>query len=227
MGVKLKKMDELDSYRSQINRIGTLQVERLTVPWYIFDWAYNFFGQGQTEQKYVDEVHKFTGNIISTKRQSFLLNHKKRKESKVFDSDTKVYNQKQRYAMLDTLLLAQHENELIDAPGIQEEVDTFVFEGFDTTMTAITFVLFMIASHKDVQKRLYEEIVSGDDKSVYLDAVIKETIRLYPSVPFIGRVLGEDTIIGNFLWHKFLDKTLSFTCGTFSNSKHLATFSSR
>lgn len=201
MGVKLKKMDELDSYRSQINYIGHLQVERLTLPFYVFDWTYNFFGTGQTEKKYVDEVHKFTGNIISTKRESFLLDHQKRKESKTSDSDTNLYNKKQRYAMLDTLLLAQHQNQQIDAQGIQEEVDTFVFEGFDTTMTAITFILFMIANHDDVQKRLYEDIISVDDKNgyndlIYLDAVIKETIRLYPSVPFIGRQLGEDTIIG-------------------------------
>lgn len=104
--------------------------------------------------------------------------------------------------MLDTLLLAEYSNKQIDAAGIQEEVDTFVFEGFDTTMTAITFILFMIANHEHVQLKLYAEILSVDGKNgyndlSYLDAVIKETLRLYPPVPFIGRVLGEDTIIGS------------------------------
>jgi cytochrome P450 family 4 len=30
----------------------------------------------------------------------------------------------------------------------------------------------------------------------YLERVIKEALRLYPSVPFIGRILKEDTKIG-------------------------------
>jgi hypothetical protein len=30
----------------------------------------------------------------------------------------------------------------------------------------------------------------------YLDRVVKEALRLYPSVPFIGRILKEDTKIG-------------------------------
>lgn len=78
-------------------------------------------------------------------------------------------------------------------------------------MTAITFILLSIANHDDVQKLLYEEIAEniGDghqnyNNLKYLDAVIKESLRLYPSVPFIGRVLGEDTVLDG---HKIPAKT--------------------
>lgn len=198
MGVKLKRIDELDEYRSHINQIGKLQVERMTVPWYINDWVYYTLGTGQFEKKFIRKAHSFTGNVIETKRKLFQSNRQS-SLAKEEEEDDNVFR-KQRYAMLDTLLLAEN-NHKIDATGIQEEVDTFVFEGFDTTMTAITFILFVIAHHGDVQQKLYEEIINIGDKHEYnnlkyLDAVIKEAMRLYPPVPFIGRVLGEETEIG-------------------------------
>lgn len=203
MGVKLTKIDELDDYRRKINEIGKLQVERLTVPWYVFDWTYFTLGNGKLEMKIVSQAQEFTGNVIATKRSSFISKQQQKTDD---ESDSKAdstdigHTKKQRLAMLDTLLVAEHQNR-IDGDGIQEEVDTFVFEGFDTTMTAITFILFSIANHEDVQKRLYEEIASLQNEEnynnlTYLDAVIKESLRLYPPVPFIGRILGEDTVIG-------------------------------
>lgn len=46
MGVKVRKIDQLDEYRDKINQMGALQVERMTVPLYVFDWTYKLFGQG-------------------------------------------------------------------------------------------------------------------------------------------------------------------------------------
>jgi cytochrome P450 family 4 len=65
--------------------------------------------------------------------------------------------QKRRFAMLDTLLAAEENNE-IDNDGIREEVDTFMFEGHDTTSSGLTFSLLLIATHNDVQKKIFAEI---------------------------------------------------------------------
>ena len=64
-------------------------------------------------------------------------------------------SKKRRYAMLDTLLAAEA-NGQIDETGICEEVDTFMFEGHDTTSSGITFSLLLLASHIDIQQKLYE-----------------------------------------------------------------------
>lgn len=172
MGVKLTKIDALDEYRQKIDEIGKYQVERTTVPWFISDFLYFTFGKGKLQRKAIDQAHTFTRNIIASKRKTYVQQR---------DShDMDIESPKKRLAMLDTLLEAEQNHELIDSAGIQEEVDTFVFGGFDTTMTAITFTLLSIANHDEVQKRLYEEIDEsirngheGYNNLKYLDAVIK------------------------------------------------------
>lgn len=227
MGVKLSKLDELDNYRDQIYKIGEHHLQRFIIPWLIPDFTYKLLGYAKEEAKIVEKVHAFTGSIIQTRREQFfqstdivtsvcrnVLDCNGSTDAFSEDGDLSVVyksNGKKQLAMLDTLLWAEQNGNQIDIQGIQEEVDTFVFEGYDTTMTALTFTLFMIAHHQDVQKKLYDEIIEHDwsekdsidihqyNKLKYLDNVIKESLRLYPAVPFIGRVLGEDTLIGKIL----------------------------
>lgn len=86
---------------------------------------------------------------------------------------------------------------------------TFDLQGHDTTTSGITFCLYCIAQNQDVQRKCFQEIrdVLGDDRTKpatlndlnnlnYLDLVIKETLRLFPSVPLIARELQEEIIIG-------------------------------
>lgn len=113
---------------------------------------------------------------------------------------------KRRYAMLDTLLAAESKG-LIDSEGIREEVDTFTFEGHDTTSSALTFTLLLLAHHPEAQKKILEELrgIKKDDENLnmtdlsqlkYLDRVIKESLRLYPPVPYLSRIISEDVVIG-------------------------------
>jgi cytochrome P450 family 4 len=110
--------------------------------------------------------------------------------------------------MLDTLLAAERDG-LIDSEGIEEEVDTFMFAGHDTTGIAITFILFLLAHHPEAQEKILEEIretkeSSGTDDILfndlnnmkYLERVIKECLRIYSPVPFIARRITEEVEYG-------------------------------
>lgn len=58
--------------------------------------------------------------------------------------------------MLDTLLAAEMDGK-IDADGIHEEVDTFTFEGHDTTSSGLTFTLLLLTEYPEVQQRICDE----------------------------------------------------------------------
>ncbi|KAJ3642885.1 hypothetical protein Zmor_025634 [Zophobas morio] len=113
-----------------------------------------------------------------------------------------TYSKKKRLAMLDLLLSAKNQGADIDNEGIREEVDTFMFEGHDTTSMAISYLL-VLANLQDIQVQVLEEILSVvgptkvptyDDLQElrYTERCIKETLRLFPSVPFISRITGEE-----------------------------------
>ena len=85
------------------------------------------------------------------------------------------------------------------------DADFFVspISGHDTTSASIAWTMHLLGSHPEIQERLYQEVqeVMGDEKDLsyemlgqlkYLEMVLKESLRLYPSVPGIGRVLTED-----------------------------------
>jgi len=113
-------------------------------------------------------------------------------------------------------LLNLYESNEIDIDGIREEVDTFMFEGHDTTASAISFCLYTLARHPTYQKRLQDEIDSSKEENLsdrvqnikFLDNVIKETARLFPPVPIIGRHFEEDAIINGRKIHKGTEVTL-------------------
>ncbi|KAI0044071.1 cytochrome P450 [Auriscalpium vulgare] len=79
---------------------------------------------------------------------------------------------------------------------ILAQMTTLLFAGTDTTSSALARVFDFLAQHQDVQDRLREELLSyseaelGYDELVslpYLDAVCRESLRLFPPVPLITR----------------------------------------
>ncbi|MHB8463854.1 MAG: cytochrome P450 [Acidimicrobiales bacterium] len=101
----------------------------------------------------------------------------------------------QRRDMLSLLLRAQDEDaDQLGDHELQDNLLTMVLAGHDTTATALAWAFDLVLHHPTVLKRLTAELTSHD--SAYLDAVIKETLRLRPVIPDIGRTLIRPTRLG-------------------------------
>ena len=83
--------------------------------------------------------------------------------------------------------------------NLLDETITLLFAGQDTSAATLSWTLHLLSIHPDIQQRLYDELRSArddPDRSMYkvpfLDAVIKESMRLFPVAPFVVRRIVED-----------------------------------
>ncbi|XP_019870625.2 cytochrome P450 4C1 [Aethina tumida] len=192
---------EQEKYKESVYKMGEFIVYRISRPWFFFD-AIFALTKGFWEQRSLAKyLRDFSYNVIQQRRDRF----QKMLADKQFEQSSS-YSTRKKLAMLDLLIRGNMEGVAIDDEGIREEVDTFMFEGHDTTSMSICFTLMLIANHKEIQDKIYEEIFSifGDsDRKItftdlqdlkYLERCIKESLRLYPSVPMISRITSEEII---------------------------------
>ncbi|XP_005367120.1 cytochrome P450 3A9 [Microtus ochrogaster] len=116
--------------------------------------------------------------------------------------------EKQRVDFLQLMINSQNSNikeshkALSDLEIVAQSV-IFIFAGYETTSSALSFALYLLATHPDVQKKLQDEIDAALPNKApptydalvqmeYLDMVINETLRLYPIAGRLERVCKTD-----------------------------------
>nr|QZM07473.1 cytochrome P450 monooxygenase CYP4C131 [Lasioderma serricorne] len=212
MGVQMNAMDEEGSgkqsdYVDAVYGVSELALKRRDRPWLQSDFSFKLSPTGKEFEKYLSVLHGFTNKVIQ-ERKDQLRKKKALKEEmngKASTSAEEVFGRKERLAFLDLLIEASDSGRLLSDTEIREEVDTFMFEGHDTTTAGICWTLFLLGNHVDVQDKVAQELhdIFQDDvdrpittkdlgEMKYLERVVKESLRLYPSVPFIARKLTKD-----------------------------------
>uniref|UniRef100_A0A672YFG8 aromatase n=1 Tax=Sphaeramia orbicularis TaxID=375764 RepID=A0A672YFG8_9TELE len=152
------------------------------------DLIFYFSPHGFRYRKACKVAHNHTAEVV-----------RKRKEALKQEKEPGYIQTKRNLDFLDILLCARDENQQgLSDEDIRAEVDTFMFEGHDTTASGISFILYCLACHPEHQKKCRDEIMQtleGKDsmewddlsKIPYTTMCIKESLRLYPPVPGISR----------------------------------------
>lgn len=118
-------------------------------------------------------------------------------------------NGKETIDILSSLLMARDENnEGMTDQEIRDEVVTLLRASHKNTPTALLWVWYLLARHPKVEANLVAELETilggrlphfADLPHLrYLDMVIKESMRLYPLYPIVGREAMRDYEIGGY-----------------------------
>jgi cytochrome P450 len=95
----------------------------------------------------------------------------------------------ERSDVLSLLLRARDEQgRAMSDRELRDELFTMLGAGHETTATALAFAFDLLLRNPAVLARLREEIEAGEDDA-YLDAVVKETLRLRPVIDAAERTL--------------------------------------
>ncbi|CAG2064808.1 unnamed protein product, partial [Timema podura] len=171
-------------------------------PWLHPDFIFLRTKRGKHFSQCLSVLHNFTDKIIQSRKVQ--LSDRTNMTQQDPHDESEILGQKRRQAFLDLLLQASINGQHLTDIELRNEVDTFMFEGHDTTTAAICWSLFLLGLNPHIQERVQTELddlFQGSTRSVtmkdlqemkYLEQVIKESLRLYPSVPFIARKIDQD-----------------------------------
>lgn len=79
---------------------------------------------------------------------------------------------------------------------LRDQLMTLLLAGHETTATALAWTFDLLLWRPDAMRRLTDEVRSGERG--YLEAVIEESLRVRPVVPFTGRKLREPAELGGY-----------------------------
>ncbi|XP_066275239.1 cytochrome P450 4F2-like [Branchiostoma lanceolatum] len=196
--IDCQRVGDKHPYVAAVYAMSQLVMLRARNPWMHLWPMYRLTPEGRKFVKLFNLVHQQADDIIKARRE--VLDREGREKA----------GRGSRYLdFLDILLTARDpDGGGLTDEEIRAEVDTFLFEGHDTTASGISWSLYCLAKHPGHQDRVREEVdmvMAGKDekqltwqdisKLKYLAMCIKEAMRLYPPVPIVSRKITRDFVL--------------------------------
>lgn len=112
--------------------------------------------------------------------------------------------------LLDMLLETRYEDtgEPMSTTQLIDEIKILFIAGHETTANALTFVLYLLGRHPEVQQKVFEEILEIESNTIdiieklqkmtYINAVLNEAMRLYPPAWITDRQNIEDDFLTGY-----------------------------
>ncbi|KAK3084486.1 hypothetical protein FSP39_014278 [Pinctada imbricata] len=180
----VQTVGESHPYVTAVNRLGKLVLKRALNLHHYPAFIYKFTKDGKEFHQLSEYVHEFSQQIIRKRRQELEENPEATKK-KYLD-------------FLDILLTARDPSgQGLTNWEIQNEVDTFMFAGHDTTACVLSWSIYIASGSilrsrkKSTKKSVRDDIM----KFRYLPCFLKEVMRMYTPVPVIARKTSQPHVL--------------------------------
>lgn len=159
---------------------------RMFNPWYQLWPVYRLSSMYHIKKLANKTIHKFFGKVI--------------------DVQEKVEQEKNQKIFIEEMMRFENNGKKIFGKDLAETVGLMYLAAFETSALTVSYACLMMALHPEVDEKLSKEITENYDGEdidsemlknfPYLDMVVKETLRHFPSVPLTARQCMEDCHIG-------------------------------
>ncbi|KAG6465169.1 cytochrome P450 4d2 [Manduca sexta] len=202
LGVKLDTQNKSDHSLLTAFEENCLIFIKKTLEPYIYDTPfYKLTSSYRTFTRNNAIVRDFIKEVIKSKREEY-----KNEKENITDFDENIENDEPQ-AFLDMMIKSSGKGHGLTDEELLEESIVLLVAGTDTSATGVALVAMMLSRHPDVQNKVYKElqkVFNDSDRPVtpkdltqlkYMEAVIKESLRLYPPVPISIRKIDKDVTI--------------------------------
>jgi cytochrome P450 len=185
--------EKLKRVKVIIEEVQNFLIKEIRLPFK--SWWYKISGQVKKYKKLAVESNAIINEIVEERKQS----------------------NEEHNDLLNMLLETRYEDtgEGMSTQQLIDEIKILFVAGHETTANALTFTLHLLGNHPEIQQKVYDELIqiqtqTNDvveqlQKMTYTNAVINESMRLYPPAWITDRENIEDD---SFLDFNIKEKTL-------------------
>ncbi|XP_032511364.2 cytochrome P450 4C1-like [Danaus plexippus] len=202
MGVRLNSQN-IHSYSPFLNSMTTIlniTCERIFRLWWHPECLFRCFPIYSIHEKCIKLLHSFVDKVIETKAIE-LQKDKMSQQNECHHFDLQEFQKK---SFLENLINLSGGAQNLTNDELREEILTLIVAATDTSAVAMGYTLILLGKYPKIQDKVYKELneifgnsnrpLESEDlnKLKYLERVIKESLRLYPPVPFIIRKIEKE-----------------------------------
>uniref|UniRef100_A0A2A4JSD1 Cytochrome P450 n=1 Tax=Heliothis virescens TaxID=7102 RepID=A0A2A4JSD1_HELVI len=201
LGVDFTDSNLNSKYVEAAELIFNTIVERFTKFWWHSPYTFAWSNVKKKQDACLKILHNMSNTVLQKRKSEFNGN--------ICAARSIIPGSKFK-PFMDLLLDLSVEKGVFNDREIREHVDTMIVGGHDTSANVLMFTFILLGSHPEAQEKAFAEVreVLGDgdrdvekadlSKLVYLEAVLKESMRVFTIVPVLARKLDKDVKLKNY-----------------------------